>query len=982
MNPPTGPAGRWDAWARRWGALVIPVAVLLVYWPLSTFRYGLILGDTLDCWLPWRWSIASALQDGHFPLWNPYQQMGYPIYADLQGPAWYPEALALGGTVGHSLYVLQALFLAYVIIGGWGMMRLVRVLHADARVAVIAGLAYALGGFFTAHEMHVYAVISAAWLPWLLAAQVKLLRAPGWRPALEAAVVQFLGLTGGNHTFNLIGAYLLAALIAVHAVQAWRSGDRAYVKRLIGWETVFAGSTAVMACGTLYAWWEVAPHLARAGGMPYADAAAQPFTWPAVRSLLLPYAVGTDAHHLGTDPTMANGFMGVIMGLFAVLALLRRRSAVENTLAVFGVACALASFGDALPVHHWLWAALPGLDLFRFPSYYGLFTAIAVLVLAAGTLAQWEPLRNAWPRTVRALIVLAASVFVALIVQAWLGRTEEPSFAASTLITMGRMHRVLIEAPVTLLALAGMYAWVERGRWSWLFAAVALEMGWGTTLAQWNTALSDYSPAMLQGRIDELPRGPVWPELVPIGTNTDGSRLLKHIWRNVQDFQGRPTHEGFNSFWLKDANRLETDHTALWKAMERQPLIYLSDRVVPAEGYDPARVEAARDSALVVLPPGVAVPAGLWHGPADRVTVAGFHHDGITVDTRTAAPSFLLLQQAWYPGWHVTIDGLRMEVQRANIASFGAWLPPGDHRVEFRFSKPVVPWLLALSMITFLGALAALAGIGAPGTWRMLGLGGTTGLALALGWSLLGHSAKAERIRHEADRLLAPLAEKEGSLLLNTDRRPVLLPFLHGRTAVPVRADDPSRVDEVLRTVDAQGPGTLRWIDIGLPTAPAGRAALLDRYHLGAVEHVGDAWSVELLPGPDTASAGRELFAQHDQVLTGASPYTVAYRAPVRDLLAKGRGALVISLEHRSPGQPKAYVVIERKRGGTTTDYETVPLGPAAAGDLRRTYVVRNARELRHAEEELGIYVWSDSPDTLVVKDFRVRWTVRDLSKW
>ncbi|MBS1582034.1 MAG: hypothetical protein JST66_07555, partial [Bacteroidetes bacterium] len=817
MSPPSGPAGGTDAWARRWGALVIPVAVLLVYWPLSTFRYGLILGDTLDCWFPWRWSIASALQDGHFPVWNPYQQMGYPLYADLQGPAWYPEALALGGTVGQSLYVLQALFLAYVIIGGWGLMRLVRVLHADARAALIAGLAYALGGFFTAHEMHVYAVISAAWLPWLLAAQVKLLRAPGWRPALEAAAVQFLSLTGGNHTFNLIGAYLLAALIAVHAVRAWRGGDRAYVKRLIGWEAVFAGAAAVMACGTLYAWWEVAPYLARAGGMPYADAAAQPFTWPAMRSLLLPYAVGTDAHHLGTDPTMANGFVGVIMLLFAASALLRRRSAVENTLAAFGAVCALASFGDALPVHRWLWAALPGLDLFRFPSYYGLFAAIAVLVLAAGTLAQGDMLRSTRPRTVRALVVLAASVFVALIVQAWLGRTSEPSFAASGLITMGRMHRVLVEAPVTLLALAGVYAWVERGRWSWLFAAVALEMGWGTTLAQWNTALSDYSPAMLQGRIDELPRGPVWPELVPIGTNTDGSRLLKHIWRNVQDFQGRPTHEGFNSFWLKDANRLETDHAALWHAMERQPLVYLSDRVVPADGYDPARVDAARDSALIVLPPGVPVPVGLRHEPTDRVTVAGFDHDGIAVDTRTAAPCFLLLQQAWYPGWHVLIDGLRMDVQRANIAPFGAWLPPGDHRVEFRFSKPVVPWLLALSMIAFLGALAALAVTGSPGIGRVVRLGGTAGLAMALGWSLLGHPAKAERVRHEAGRLLAPLAEKD-SILLNTDRAPVLLPFLQGRRATIIRADDPLRVDEVVRAASAQGTGALRWVDIGLPT--------------------------------------------------------------------------------------------------------------------------------------------------------------------
>ncbi|MEO7080420.1 MAG: hypothetical protein ABIY71_02795, partial [Flavobacteriales bacterium] len=221
----TGAPSLADGWAARWGWAIIAAAVLLVYWPLSTFTYGLVQGDTLDCWVPWRWFIASAMQDGQFPLWDPYAQSGYPIYTDLQGPAWYPFSIALAGTIGHTVYTLQALFLGYLIVGGIGLMRLVRTLGIDARIGLIIGLSYALSGFFTAHQMHFYAVISAALLPWLITAQIRLIEKPSWRPAVEAAVFQSLLLTGGNHTFTLIGTWLLLALIAVYVVRAWRRSD-------------------------------------------------------------------------------------------------------------------------------------------------------------------------------------------------------------------------------------------------------------------------------------------------------------------------------------------------------------------------------------------------------------------------------------------------------------------------------------------------------------------------------------------------------------------------------------------------------------------------------------------------------------------------------------------------------------------------------------------------------------------------------------
>lgn len=989
-----GPASA-DRWAERWGWAIIAAAVLFVYWPLSTFTFGLTQGDTLDCWLPWRWFIASAMQDGHFPLWDPYAQSGYPIFADLQGPAWYPFSIALAGTIGHTVYTLQALFLGYIIVGGVGMMRLVRQLRMDARIALVIGLAYALSGFFTAHQMHFYAVISAALLPWLITAQLRLIERPSWRPAVEAAIFQSLLLTGGNHTFTLIGTWLFLALIAVHAVRAWRESGRSSVIRLLGYEALFAALTLVMACGTMYAWIEVSPFLTRSDGMSYADAAVNPFTWHAAWSYLFPYAVGTDVAWLGTDPTMANGYVGVLMLPLAVLALFRKRSVVENVIAGFGIVCALASFGSALPVHGWLWSVVPGLDLFRFPSYYQWFTTLAILILAAGTLAQWPVLMAKRPRMVMALIGVTALIVCGLLIRAWLMHSLEPPFGQGDtlyekLTGMWRWHRVLLAAPVTLLALIGLWFWgrAEKRTWWPLLALVFLEMGWATTLAQWNTALSDYSPDALQGRIDEQPKGPVWPVLRPMGLNTDGSATLKYIWRNVQNFEGKPSHDGFNSFWLKDANRIAAEHPGLFAAMKRQPMVYLTDRVVPAEQYDPAAVDPDKDSTLVLLAEGEVMNTPLKHSSSDQVQVMGFDQQGITLNVKTENSTFAMLQQAWYPGWTATVDGVPAPILQANIAFFGIVLPAGEHQLRFRFQKPVVPWLLAISLFVFLGSCFLFAFTGSASVSNLVLKLGLVLLTLAIGWSIFAHRPKAERLPKAVESLLDQIAatgERTSPIVVNTGRYPALQHLFHGGEVHPIRAEQAQRTAEVIRLVQGYGNNPFWWVDAGLPAAPAVRAALLQHHQVDRVLRADGFDAVLLVPAEGALHATQlhDGSKEGGEWLDQAAPWTAAYRVPASELLDHAPGSLVVQVAYRHTGAAEPTVVIERRRHDRIMDYESFPLPRGGGPDSVQTaFVVRNLRELRYADEEVGVYVWNNGPDSVQVQEFNVQFTGRDLSKW
>lgn len=71
-------------------------------------------------------------------------------------------------------------------------------------------------------------------------------------------------------------------------------------------------------------------------------------------------------------------------------------------------------------------------------------------------------------------------------------------------------------------------------------------------------------------------------------------------------------------------------------------------------------------------------------------------HGTTRVRIRAATPlrAFLVLNDLWYPGWEVEVDGRPAELLRANLLFRAVALPPGRHEVEFRFA-PLRPANLA-----------------------------------------------------------------------------------------------------------------------------------------------------------------------------------------------------------------------------------------------------------------------------------------------
>jgi hypothetical protein len=73
---------------------------------------------------------------------------------------------------------------------------------------------------------------------------------------------------------------------------------------------------------------------------------------------------------------------------------------------------------------------------------------------------------------------------------------------------------------------------------------------------------------------------------------------------------------------------------------------------------------------------------------------------------------YLVTTDAYYPGWRAYVDGRESPIYRANLAFRALRLPPGDHRVEYRY-RPV--WLPLAVALEFLSTLVLIAGLAISG---------------------------------------------------------------------------------------------------------------------------------------------------------------------------------------------------------------------------------------------------------------------------
>ena len=205
---------------------IFTLAFLLPAWPWLSGAVT-IPWDAKSQFYPQVQFLASSLARGEWPWWTPNVFAGWSQISDPQALLFSPLHVLLAAfNSAISLRAFDAVTFAYLYLGGLGIILFFHDRGWHAGGALVAALAFALGGSASARLQHTVQVVSLAYLPLALWLLVRALERPSWRAGLAFGALAGL-IAIGRDQVALLSLYLLAGFVLAHWLCPASSRSRA-----------------------------------------------------------------------------------------------------------------------------------------------------------------------------------------------------------------------------------------------------------------------------------------------------------------------------------------------------------------------------------------------------------------------------------------------------------------------------------------------------------------------------------------------------------------------------------------------------------------------------------------------------------------------------------------------------------------------------------------------------------------------------------
>lgn len=708
-------------------ALGLLAAVAIVY--RHVFRGELLAGrDVLRLALPDSAFLLECLRRGELPLWLPNVFLGQPFAATLQSEAFYPPrilaVLAFGPYWGVT--ILQ---LAHAFIAALGVYALSRQLKVPRDAAFIAGLAFGLSPLFTEMSGTPNMVGAAAWTGWIAAGAMRVAGPKRWRAVAGVAVAAGLSLLAGSPETTLWQAGIAVALAL--ATGGWRAGALSAVG--LGWGAALSGVALV-------------PALEFAAQSPRAETAARALDWSAspaqLVALFWPLADQPRGSYWGPDQwLLVELFLGTTVVVLAAVGIRKSRPA----LVFAGAAVLLALLALGAHFRPGAWALTPLLWRFRYPAKALVGVAFCIAVLAGiGLRRAGVLLRRVGPSarmvfgvgTLGGLVAVAGALAArglhlrpgAITGWPWLALAiaalVSTPLAISRRRARGKAIRIALGAIIAAEILTYDVLWAGTAR------VRADELSRPSELA-------GLLPRGGAGRISVgqgggEPAGPTAPIEIPRGLDESAAHSRDGLVPNRFVEDGLYALEGYGAPEPPRIYQFQLAHkraiydlagvthyvrsgdppypdlapvagsggTSVFTsttAMPRAFVVHTAKVVSDAEALAAVRDDAEPARTTAFLASGEPL-AGSCMGSTARIESESAN--SVRVLAKACGPGYLVLSDAWYPGWVATMDGHEAVIHRADYALRAVRIEAGDHEVVLRYR----PWSFRLGAL--LSALA------------------------------------------------------------------------------------------------------------------------------------------------------------------------------------------------------------------------------------------------------------------------------------
>ncbi len=669
--------------------------------------------DMLDAHLPWRYYVSECIRNFHFPLWNPYQDFGYPIHADLRS-IWPPEIWIMSLFGGYSIYTLNVLFIFYTAVAGFGMMFLANRFLKNKQAAFYTGLVYMLSGYLTGRAQELYTINSFAFLPLVLYNYFKFYDEISVKRSIYFILFIFLFITSSYQAHTIILFYLMVVIFLYHGYKFIKEKNYKSIKRIVWMHLAMMLILIILLLPLITTAYQVLPWVKRLNsGVAASNIAKYPFSPQCLLSLIVPFAVIRDKQFFMTDLSMTNLYFGLFPLVFMVIYFFKKKkNPLFNLLLGFGIFSLIASFGAYTPLRKILFYSVPLMNSFRGSAYFRLFALIPFVIAGGYIINEIAAYKK---RIIQGALLLTVIVFVTTIYAVAKVNFHEFSFfhsdfSLAELLTdkSGFYENLLIQGVVQILFMLG-FLWMlikDKASFKNVFIITLINMIMAVQFNIHKTVILPHSPKEVNAFLSGFPKGFPIPERRLIKDNTDKNASKAPLWRNTNIFAKRVSEDGFNSFGLDKMNYFQDSLTALKDSVINNELFYFSNQIKPLSAIDTALFNHKTLFIADSLFNRFNYLQSFNQDTVGNYEITKFEPNRIEVSTSAKKETFLTLIQSNYKGWHIFIDKSPAELIESNTLFISVLIPKGNHSVTYVYRNSVLikvfilsAWVLAVLLI-------------------------------------------------------------------------------------------------------------------------------------------------------------------------------------------------------------------------------------------------------------------------------------------
>lgn len=669
---------------------------------LNSIDYQLIIKPQLQF-------AMESISAGEIPWWNPYSGLGRPLMTDIHYGLWYPPTYLL--LLGENTGVFLLVWLHYLLLWS-GTRQLIRHFGGTRMMAFVGGIVMCLTGNFNGRLLSgmFYFVFQECYAPWILLLTLQLGKSWNGRTVSMLALTSGAAfLCGNGHVFWIIHCGAGITLFVRSLLALRQEPVRDALQPLQQWAVAM-----VFVAGLCAIAWQPYLDLVEHGNRQNSTYEFTAFGSADLRALYsLLYGNSAD---LNVD-WEKNFFVGSFWCFAGAIGLFRLRHPDVRPLGIVAAFCILFALGHNTPFHGLFVHVLPGADLFRVPPRIMLWPTIILVVLAAAWLsraAAKESLKFPLMAVVALPFIWHFAWFCDL-------SSRMPPFSAGALLAF------VVSAVATLTWPQLWTAHHRPWRYAILIGIVALEFipftahiqkkylpldtrfhasTAGEALIKDVSRLNDGKGHAQPAPRINLPRSLASANAGLVsrvaGVNADTPLFLDRPWRYLNLIAGENPECMMNNTLPARITELRSDHLPYISLdYEYDPLTGRALEVwapFPRAYFSTVSLTATNsDDAMAAIVAGVPVGKVTIVENSDvsrqaappqaesNLSFVAYGNNRVTVALTNSHPGYLVLNEAWFPGWKASRDGVVYETEPANVWMRGVLLPAGAGPVEFFF---------------------------------------------------------------------------------------------------------------------------------------------------------------------------------------------------------------------------------------------------------------------------------------------------------